>query len=124
MSESLVYKKAFHFSIDIVNFYKTLLKDKKEYILSKQLLRCGTSVGANIKEALDAQSKPDFLSKMNIALKEASEVEYWLDLLKSIDYLDEKLYRDLMSQCIELNRMLSAIVKTVKCQVKQIKDFS
>lgn len=118
MNESLTYKKAFRFSIKIVNLYKSLNDNKKEFVISKQLLRSGTSIGANVKEALDAQSKLDFLSKMNIALKEAGETEYWLDLLRATNYIEESLFKIIMNECKELNRMLSAIVKTVKKQVK------
>lgn len=114
LRESLVYKKAFQFALDIIKVNKFLCENKKEYVLSKQLLRSGTSIGANIKEALYAQSRLDFISKMNIALKETSESEYWLDLLKQSSYMSEELIKPIMKQCIELNKMLSSIVKTTK----------
>lgn len=77
----MVYEKAFSFAVRIVDLYKYMCMDRKEYILSKQVLRAGTGIGANIKEAVEAQSINDFISKMSIALKEASETEYWLDLM-------------------------------------------
>lgn len=117
MKENLVYKKAFKFSVRIVNLYKYLISEKKEYILSKQILRSGTSVGANIKEGIEGQSKKDFLSKMNIALKEASETEYWIELLKATDYLDEIKFTSIIQDCKELNKLLNSIVKTTKNQL-------
>lgn len=93
---------------------KHLNVNKKEYVLSKQLLRSGTSVGANIAEAEQAQSKADFISKMNIALKEAVETNYWLRLLQATDYLSETEFTSINSDCRELEKMLTAIVKTSK----------
>ncbi|AJA47849.1 hypothetical protein CPAST_c17790 [Clostridium pasteurianum DSM 525 = ATCC 6013] len=117
MKESLVYNKAFEFAIRIVNLYRYLCKEKNEYTLSKQVLRSGTSIGANTKEAIQASSKRDFLMKMNIALKEASETDYWLNLLKATDYLDSKLSESIINDCKELNKMLISIVKTTKEKV-------
>jgi four helix bundle protein len=114
LKESLVYNKAFKFAIRIVNLYRHLSKEKNEYTISKQLLRSGTSIGANIKEAVQASSKKDFLMKMNIALKEASETDYWLELLKVTDYMDVRASESMISDCIELNAILASIVKTTK----------
>ena len=114
MKESLVYEKSFKFAIRIVNLYKYLCKQKNEYILSKQVLRSGTSIGANIKEALQAQSKKDFLSKINISLKEASETDYWLKLLVATNYIDDNISKDILDECKELNKILASIVKTTK----------
>lgn len=94
--------------------FTSFLKDKKEYILSKQLLRCGTSIGANIKEGTQAQSKKDFISKMQISLKEASETEYWLDLLHETEYLTDEQFTSINDDCIELIRILTAIIKHAK----------
>ena len=113
MKENLTYEKAFAFSKRIVNLYK-FLNDKNEYVLSKQILRSGTSIGANIKEGLEAQSKRDFLNKMNIALKEASETEYWLELLIATKYIDATASKTLLVECKELNKILNTIVKTTK----------
>lgn len=112
-NKSIVYDKAFEFAIRIVNLYKYLINEKQEFVLSKQVLRSGTSIGANIKEALQGQSKKDYLSKMNIALKEASETDYWLKLLKATDYISEGS-NSLIADCLEINKMLISIVKTTR----------
>lgn len=114
MKESSIYNKSFEFAVRIINLYKYLCKEKSEYVISKQLLRSGTSIGANVKEAKQASSKRDFLMKMNIALKEASETEYWLQLLKATKYIDEKYANSVINDCIELNKILASIVKTTK----------
>ena len=90
--ENVIKTKSFLFSIRIVNLYKFLIQEKKEFVISKQLLRSGTSVGANVRESEHAESKADFIHKLSIALKEANETEYWLDLLKETDYLNESEY--------------------------------
>ncbi len=113
MKENIVYDKAFEFAIDIVETYKEL-RSKGENVLSIQLLKSGTSIGANIKESVHGQSKKDFLSKINIALKEASETEYWLELLLETKYLNRKNHLTLLSKCKELNKLLSSIVKSTK----------
>ena len=82
--------------------------------MAKQLLRCGTSIGANTRESKNAQSRMDFLNKLNIALKEADETEYWLDLLHTTGYLDDKMYDSLNNDCVELVKMLTAIIKKLK----------
>jgi len=102
------------FAIRIVRLYKYLCDSKREYILSKQLLRSGTSIGANVKEAIRGQSKADFAAKMNIALKEASETEYWLDLLYETEYINETEYNSIICDCVELIKLLTSIVKTSK----------
>ena len=112
--EQTVERKSFLFAVRIVKLSKHLNVNKKEYVLSKQLLRSGTSVGANIAEAEQAQSKADFISKMNIALKEAVETNYWLRLLQATDYLSETEFTSIHSDCRELEKMLTAIVKTSK----------
>ena len=117
--ETTVASKSFQFAIRIVNLYKHLAEQKKEFVLSKQILRCGTSVGANVAEAHDAQSRADFISKQNIALKEANETEYWLRLLHATDYITDAEFNSLCSDCQELQKMLIAIVKTSKTQKKE-----
>ena len=102
------------FAIRIVRAYKYLTAEKNEYVLSKQLLRSGTSIGANVKEAIRGQSKPDFYSKLNIALKEASETEYWLEILYETEYIDKKLFDSINSDCQELIKLLVSITKTQK----------
>lgn len=114
MKNNILYEKSFKFSVRIVNLYKYLKEDKKEYVISKQLLRSGTSIGANVKEGIVAQSKRDFLSKMYISLKEASETEYWLELLKETKYIDKRMFDSIILDCKEINKILCATVKTTK----------
>ena len=114
MSSNIVEDKSFNFAVRIINLYKFLASKKKEHTLSKQLLRSGTSIGANIAEAQQAQSKSDFISKMNIALKEAAETKYWIKLLKSTDYLTEKESASILNDCIEIEKLLVKIIKTSK----------
>ena len=114
MKDNVIADKSKNFAIRIINLYKYLAKEKQEFILSKQLLRSGTSIGANVREAGQAQSKNDFISKMNIALKEASESEYWLELLHETDYLTDEQFESIYSDCNELNKLLIAIVKSSK----------
>ena len=102
------------FAIDIINLYKRIAENKKEYVLSKQLLRCGTSIGANVAEAESAISKKDFLSKMYIAFKECCETEFWLDILHETQYVDEESFSLLMPKCLDLKKLLSSITKTLK----------
>lgn len=103
---------SFDFAVRVVNLYKYLIREHKEYVLSKQLLRCGTSIGANISEAQRGQSKADFAAKMNIALKEASETEYWIRLLYKTEYLSKEQYTSLYADIQELIRLLMAICRT------------
>jgi len=88
VKENIIADKTFKFALRIIDVYKELVNSKKEYVLSKQLLRAGTSIGANVNEAIEAQSKADFIHKLSIALKEARETEYWIKLLISSDYLN------------------------------------
>ena len=111
-SSNIIVIKSKKFAIRIVNLYKYLVDEKKEFVLSKQLLRCGTSIGANVSEAIRGQSKADFGAKMNIALKEASETEYWLELLVETDYLTDIQFKSIMVDCKEINKILTTIVKT------------
>ena len=114
MNESIIGRKSFAFAIRIVNLYKYLVDEKKEYVLSKQLLRSGTSIGANTRESKNAQSKKDFLNKLSVALKEADETEYWLELLYKTDYLDEDEYQSINQDNSELIRILTSIIKKLK----------
>ena len=111
MQDSITLDKSFDFAIRIVKLYQFLTTQKSEFVMSKQLLRCGTSIGANISEAQYAQSRADFLSKMKIALKEANETHYWLRLLYRTDYLSEVQFQSLSSDIEELLRLLTAICK-------------
>ncbi|WP_226065262.1 four helix bundle protein [Kaistella polysaccharea] len=114
MENNTVAEKSIAFSIRLIKIYKILTQDRKEYILSKQLLRSGTAIGALIREAEHGQSKADFLNKMNIALKEANETDYWLLLLYKGEFLNEKEYQSIIEDCTELLKMLIKIVKTTK----------
>ena len=109
--ESIVEKKSFDFAVRIVNLYKHLTTDKKEFVLSKQLLRSGTSIGANVAEGERGQTKPDFNTKMNIALKEANETYYWLRLLHSTDYLTDKEFQSMEKDVDEIIAILVSICK-------------
>ncbi len=111
---NVIVDKSKQFALNIIRIYQSLHYEKKEQILSKQLLRSGTSIGANVKEAVRAQSRPDFYSKLNIALKEASETEYWLELLHESGYINEQLFSGIYADCQELIRILVSITKTQK----------
>ena len=113
-SDNLIEDKSFDFAVRIVNLYKHLQDEHRENVMSKQVLRCGTSIGANIKEAMHAQSRKDFISKMNIALKESYETEYWLELLFETDCLSEENYKKLHNDCGAIRRMLISSLKTIK----------
>ena len=112
--DNLLTEKSIEFAIRMTNCYKYLTEEKNEYIMSKQMFRSGTSIGANIHEGIQAQSKADFVSKLSIALKEASETSYWLVVLKRANYLDEKLYLLLKADVDEIIRILVASIKTTK----------
>ncbi len=111
-ADNTVVRKSKDFAIRCVNAYKFLSEQQHEYVMSRQMLKSGTSIGANVKEAIRGQTKPDFGAKMNIALKEASETEYWIELLGETGYLDGKMTESLLADCVELLRLLTAIVKT------------
>ena len=112
--ENAVKEKSFRFAVRTVKVCKFLSEIKNEYVMSKQLLKCGTSIGANVAESRFAQSRPDFISKLSIALKEAGEAEYWLRLLYETNYLTEKQFMSLICDCEELEKLLASIVKSSK----------
>jgi four helix bundle protein len=118
MKEDPLKIKSYSFALRIIKLYKYLQNEKQEFILSKQILRSGNAIGALISEARFGQSKADFSSKMNIALKEASETDYWLCLLKDSSYIDQKLYECLYNNVNELISMLVSTVKTSKIKAK------
>ena len=111
-AENTIVRKSKDFAVRCVNAYKFLSEQQHEYVMSRQLLKSGTSIGANVKEAIRGQAKPDFGAKMNIALKEASETEYWIELLGETGYLDERMTESMLADCVELLRLLTSIVKT------------
>ena len=112
--ENIIEGKSYAFALRIIQLYKYLINEEKEFILSKQVLRSGTSIGALIKESEHAQSKKDFINKMSIALKEANETEYWLMLLKDSHYISESSFSSINNDCTELLKLLISIVKTSK----------
>ncbi|MDR2968382.1 MAG: four helix bundle protein [Tannerellaceae bacterium] len=114
MKENIVKEKSYAFALRIIKVYKYLTMEQREFILSKQVLRSGTSIGAMVKEAEHAQSRADFVNKMNIALKEANETEYWLMLLKDSEYIDEKSFNSIYKDGSELIKLLASIVKSSK----------
>jgi len=113
-SNSIIGKKSYLFALEIIAIYKILIAHKKEFVLSKQLLRCGTSIGANVHEALGSESKRDFIHKLSIALKEAKETSYWVHLLKDSDYISIQQFDGLNNNCKELIKILSSIILTMK----------
>ncbi len=112
--DSVTYSKSYDFSVRIVKLYHFLKNEYNEFVLSKQLLRSGTSIGALIREAKYAQSKADFINKLSIALKEANETEYWIDLLFDTNYLSKKMYDSIKNDIKELIKLLVASLKTLK----------
>ncbi len=111
--KNIIKEKSFRFAVEIVSLYKVLV-EKKEFVLSKQIVRSGTSIGANIREAEHAQSKADFINKLSISLKEANETEYWLDLLFETGYLNEDEFQKIKVKNIELLKLLISIINTSK----------
>jgi four helix bundle protein len=112
--DNIVKSKSFKFSIRIVKVYQFLNEEKREFIMSKQMLRSGTSIGANIREAEHAESKADFVHKLSIALKEANETEYWLDLLYETSFLKSSEYISIQKDIKEILKLLISIIKTTK----------
>ena len=117
--ENVVMNKSYVFALRIIKLYKHLVTEQKEYVLSKQILRSGTAIGALVKEAEHAQSKADFIHKMNVSLKEANETEYWLMLLKDSNYIDEKNFMSIHAENVELLKLLVSIVKSSRESLKK-----
>ena len=114
MRDSITFLKSKEFAIRTVKMYQWLVDEKKEYILSKQCLKCGTSIGANLAEGMHGQSKADFIAKLHISLKEAHETLYWLELLKDTDYITTEMFQSVSEDCIELIKLLTSTIKTSK----------
>jgi four helix bundle protein len=112
MKDNVILNKSYSFALSIIKLFQHLTEDKREFILSKQLIRCGTSIGANVHEAVDAQSRPDFIHKMSISLKEARETQYWLMLLHDSGYIAD--IKEIKQSCDELVFILTAIIKSSK----------
>lgn len=113
-NDNIILDKSKKFAVRIIKLYKYICAEKKEYILSKQILRSGTSIGANVKEAVNGQSTADFISKMSIALKEAGETEYWLELLAETNFISKEQFDSIYSDCQELIKILVSIIKSSK----------
>ncbi|MEZ4786566.1 MAG: four helix bundle protein [Flavobacterium haoranii] len=111
--KNIIKEKTFEFAKEIVYLYKNLA-DNKEFVLSKQILRSGTSIGANVREAEHAQSKADFIHKLSIALKEANETEYWLDLLYETQYMTIEVFQNIKNKIVEILKLLTSIINTSK----------
>lgn len=122
MSENTIQTKSFEFAVQIIETYKLLISEKKEFILSKQLLRSGTSIGANISEAVRGQSTKDFIHKLQISRKEANETLYWIKLLEVTDYLSAERTQKLIILCEELLKILTAIIKSTENKMKTAKQ--
>ena len=118
LNKSTVKDKSFNFAIRIVRLYQYLIETKKEFVLSKQILKSGTSIGANINEAQQGQSKKDFLMKMNISLKECTETKYWIELLFATEYINQEQKESIIKDCIEVEKMLTSLVKTTNNSLK------
>ncbi len=114
MKRNVLKEKSFDFAVRIIKLYQFLVKEHNEFILSKQVLRSGTSVGASIRESINAASKKDFIHKLTISLKEADETVYWLELLYRTNFLEENLYLSLTNDCNEIIKLLTASLKTAK----------
>lgn len=116
--ENVLKEKSYKFALRVVNLYKHLAENKKKYVLSKQVMRSGTSIGANVTEGNQAQSKSDFIHKMSIANKEAFETEYWLCLLRDAKYITDNQAESLITDCNELQKILTSSIKTAKKAMK------
>jgi four helix bundle protein len=112
--DNIVQKKSYVFALRIIKLYKFLKSENNEYDLSRQILKSGTSIGANIEEAIGAQSKKDFISKLSIAYKEARETHYWIRLLRDSNYIDSNQAVSLLDDCIELQKIIGSIQRTMK----------
>lgn len=117
MKENVLSDKAYKFALRMIKLYEYMNRERQEYVLSKQILRSGTSIGANVEESIHAQSKMDFIHKLSIAQKEASETNYWLRLLRDSRYTNEKLAESLLNDCIEIQKLLTASIKTAKANL-------
>ncbi len=117
MKNNPLLEHSLNFASKIIKLQKFLLKEKKETIISKQITRSATSIGANINEANYASSKPDFVSKLHISLKECAETEYWLHLLEKTEYIDEKYFNELLNECLSIKKMLISSLNTVKSKI-------
>ncbi len=117
MKENILKEKAYKFALRTVKLYQFLANEKKEYVMSKQVLRSGTPIGANIEEANQAQSKADFIHKLSISQKESFETHYWIRILRDSDFLTEKLANSLLEDCEEIQKLITSSIKTAKANL-------
>jgi four helix bundle protein len=116
---NIIIEKSFKFAVRIINLHKFLVNDKKEYVISKQILRSGTSIGANINESQSGESNLDFIHKICIAAKESRETEYWLKLLKETNFIDEKSFKSIHKDCLEILKITNSIILSSKKKIKE-----
>ena len=114
MKKNVIKEKSFEFALNIVQLNQFLISEKREYVLSKQVLRSGTSIGALVRESEQAESKKDFIHKLSISLKEANETDYWLEILFQSNFIEEEIYLKLKNSILEILRILTSIIKTIK----------
>lgn len=112
--ENIIKDKTYKFAVRIINLYKFLISQKKEYIISKQILRCGTSIGANVEEAVGGISRKDFINKLSIAYKKSRETHYWLRLIHDTQYISREMFVSLEMDCLELCKILFSIIRTTR----------
>ncbi|MBO7494792.1 MAG: four helix bundle protein [Bacteroidales bacterium] len=117
-TENVIVKKSKDFALRIINMYKYLCVEKREYVISKQVLRSGTSIGANVREGVRGQTKPDFIAKMSVAQKEAEETCYWLELLYESGYINKSIFESMYRDNLEINRILASIILTARQNLK------
>ncbi len=117
MKDNVIKNKSFEFAIRIVKLYQFLISEKKEFVLSKQLLRCGTSVGAMVRESEHSESKADFIHKLAIAQKEINETIYWLELLNATGYLKQKEFESINADAVEIIKLITSIIKSTKSNI-------
>jgi len=117
MKENILKIKSFRFAVRIVNLYKHLCENKKEFVLSKQILRSGTSVGANIREAEHSESKADFVHKMAVSQKEINETIYWLELLQETEYISKQEFESITADAVEIIKLITSSIKTAKLTI-------
>ena len=120
--KSIVEEKSYKFALRIIKLFKYLRENKIDYVLCKQILRSGTSIGANIKESSQAESTSDFIHKLSVALKETSETEYWISLLYDTELIDKRSYNSIINDCKEILKLLTSIIKTSRSNLKKHKS--
>ena len=118
-TENVIVKKSKAFALRIIKMYKYLCVEKREFVMSKQVLRSGTSIGANVREAIRGQTRPDFIAKMSVAQKESEETCYWLELLYESGYLNKDIFESMYSDNLEINRILASIILTARQNLKR-----